>query len=336
MLRLKTICLFLIASHSACALAAGEWVDPIMVDIPAGQLKAKVSTELQRDIATQEKALANAKDQTLDIKAFRLGKYEVTVKEFSYFIADTNYPAPTSCMQMDKQWFNNRAGSWNQHQHLSSEYEPVSCINWDAAQAYVEWLSKKSGKSYRLPSETEWEYAARAGTTTKYYWGDDAAQACRFANIADQAAEAAIKRDYGLESKDHVGVVPCNDNSGYASVVGLYEPNAFGLYDMIGNIFEFTQDCSNGDFPGATNSTARLSGDCSKRMIRGGTWHWAPFAASTRAAAPNDFIGSLEGFRIAEDITGEKARKSPGKKTATTRKFEQAIAEAQQAARKKM
>lgn len=334
MLRLKTLCLFLAVSQSTALIAAEKWIEPPMVDIPAGQLNAKVTTEFSRDIATQEKVLADAKYKTLDIKAFRLGKYEVTTKEFSLFIADTNYPAPQSCSQMDKQWFNVRAGNWGKHQHLSSEYEPVTCINWDAAQAYVEWLSKKTGKPYRLPSEIEWEYAARAGTTTLFHWGDDATQACRFANIADQESEAAIKRDYGLKPKH---VTPCDDKAGYASVVGLYEPNAFGLYDMIGNIFEFTRDCMNTDFPGAaTNGSPRLTGDCTQHMIRGGGWKWQPFSAGIRAAPSADFVGSVEGFRVAEDITPKSSNTSSrNNKTEATLQFERDLAKAQNAARKK-
>lgn len=333
MLRLKTLCLFLFAGHSAFALSAEQWIEPAMIDIPAGQLNTKVTTELLKDLTKPDPVTPTTQYQRLNVKSFRLGKFEVTIREFSQFIVDTNYPAPTSCMQMDKQWFNNRAGNWNKNQHTSSEYEPVTCIGWKAAQAYVEWLSKKTGKSYRLPSEAEWEYAARAGTTTDYYWGTDAAQACQFANIADEEAEAAIKRDYdGLESKGHVGVVPCNDKTGYASVVGLYKPNAFGLYDMIGNIAEFASDCLNNDYPGTlTDGSSRQSGDCSKHMVRGGTWHWAPFIAGGRVGMPDDFIGSLEGFRIAEDITSN----SSNKKTKATRKFERELAKAQKASLKK-
>jgi formylglycine-generating enzyme required for sulfatase activity len=337
MSHLKIIFLVLFTSQSICALAAGEWVDPPMVDIPAGQLKAKITTEIKKGPSVVD---PNAKYKTLNINAFRLSKYEVTTKEFGLFIADTNYQTPTSCHQMDKNWFTFRAGSWNKHELLSSDYEPVTCINWDAAQAYVKWLSKKTGKPYRLPSEAEWEYAARAGSTTLYYWGDDAAQACRYANIADQAAEAAVKRDYnGLESKDHVGVIPCNDNSGYASVVGLYEPNQFGLYDMIGNISEFTLDCFDLGFPGsATDGSPRLGGDCGRHMFRNGSWHGVPQDASSRGGWYEESVGTLEGFRIAEDVTGEQSdRKWFGKKkTKATRKFERDLAKAQQAARKKI
>ena len=141
--------------------------------------------------------------------------------------------------------------------------------------------------------------------------------------MGDQAAEAAIKRDYdGLESKDHVGVVPCDDKSGYASVVGLYKPNAFGLYDMVGNIMEFTQDC--------------YEGDCTKRILRGGTWHWSPSVKF--GTPPADWIGSLEGFRIVEEISTEHACSQPESKAcknlARKSKFENELAKAQKAAKK--
>lgn len=336
MSKLKIIFLVLFASQSACALAAGAWIDPPMIDIPAGQLKATVTTEIKKGPSVID---PDATYKTLNINAFRLSKYEVTTKEFGLFIADTNYQPPTSCHQMDQNWFTFRTGSWDKHELLSSDYEPVTCINWDAAQAYVKWLSKKTGKPYRLPSEAEWEYAARAGSTTLYYWGDDAAQACRYANIADQAAEAAVKRDYnGLESKDHVGVIPCNDNSGYASVVGLYEPNQFGLYDMIGNISEFTLDCFDLGFPGsATDGSPRLGGDCGRHMFRNGSWHGVPQGASSRGGWYVESVGTLEGFRIAEDVTSKSSgNSSNNNKTKATRKFERELAKAQEAARKKM
>lgn len=298
---LARLSLLLAVSHTTSVFAAGAPIEPMMANIPAGQLTILPTTTTKKDGTVVSTGTEVA---TLPIKPFRLGKYEVTVKEFGQFVAATNYPVPTKCRQMDsKKWFAERPGSWAKNKHSASEFEPVTCIGWDAAQAYVVWLSKETGKHYRLPSEVEWEYAARAGTTSTYPWGEEATQACTFANTADQAAEAAIKRDYdGLESKDHVGVLACNDKTGYASVVGIYQPNAFGLHDMIGNINEFTQDCANETYPGeAKDGAARIVGDCSKRMIRGGSWHWAPFAMNDRTSWNTDFIGALEGFRIAED-----------------------------------
>jgi formylglycine-generating enzyme required for sulfatase activity len=324
----------LLASHSYFACASEKFIEPSMVNIPGGQLT--VIPEVDKSKPETEGLAKTPKNVT--VNAFRLGKYEVTVAEFAKFIAATNYITATNCQQMsNKKWFALTPGNWEKHNHLASEYEPVTCIGWNAAQAYVDWLSKETGKHYRLPSEAEWEYAAKAGTTTNYYWGDDDAQACSYANIADEAAEAAIKRDYdGLESKDHVGVVPCNDKSGYASVVGIYQPNPFGLYDMIGNINEFTQDCFNDDYPSNT-SAARTDGDCSIRVIRGGSWHWAPFSSAKRSSWNVTFIGALEGFRIAEDISDKHACTDTSsklcKKLDRKSDFERRLLKAQKAAK---
>ncbi|HSC66148.1 MAG TPA: formylglycine-generating enzyme family protein [Cellvibrio sp.] len=333
----KRLPLFIIASQSHLLYAAAEPIEPVMVDIPGGQLLVHPAPP-ENSSATSSSSAAAA-SRTLVIAPFRIGKYEVTAKEFGQFIAATNYPAPTSCQQMySKKWFAKRPSTWKGHKHTSSEFEPVSCIGWNAMQAYVDWLSKETGKPYRLPSDAEWEYAARAGTTTTYFWGEDPAQACTFANTADQAAEAAIKRDYdGLESKDHVGVLPCDDKTGYASVVGIYQPNAFGLHDMIGNINEFTADCETPNYPGtATTGAARVDGDCSKRVIRGGSWHWSPFTSASRGTWKVDFVGALEGFRIAEDIqtkqTNTKSFSEKRKQSARNKQFRQALAAAQKAA----
>lgn len=336
---LKCLPVLLIISQSQLLYAAGKAIEPVMVNIPGGQLTIQ-PTPPKNDTATTEASDPQTEiARNLTIKPFRMGKYEVTVKEFGQFIAATDYPAPTSCRQMNsKKWFSDYPGTWKGNKHSSSEFEPVTCIGWNAMQAYVDWLSKETGKHYRLPSEAEWEYAARAGTTTAYYWGDEPAQVCTYANIADQAAEAAIKRDYdGLESKDHVGVVPCDDKTGYASVVGIYQPNAFGLHDMIGNINEFTGDCFNEDYPGSTiDGSLRLGGDCSKRIIRGGSWHWAPFLMTKRTGWKIDFVGALEGFRIAEDIQTTDACIKPTSKTRKqcmrNKQFKKELAKAQKAA----
>lgn len=302
MLFARRFSLLLMTGLSAELYAADPVIEPIMVNIPTGQLTWVVAAA----DSTAPQTEAGPGELKVTLPAFRMGKHEVTVKEFGHFIAATGYAAPTRCIQMNsKEWFAETPASWKQNKHSGSDFEPVTCIGWSAAQAYVEWLAKTTGKSYRLPSEAEWEYAARAGTTTDYYWGDDPARSCTYANIADQEAEAAIKRDYdGLESKDHVGVVPCDDQQGYASIVGMYQPNAFGLHDMIGNISEFTQDCFNESHKGAaSDGSARLTGKCEDRVVRGGSWHWGPFPAAQRVGWRINFVGSLEGFRVAEDLS---------------------------------
>ncbi|MES2674192.1 MAG: formylglycine-generating enzyme family protein [Pseudomonadota bacterium] len=240
------------------------------------------------------------------VKTFNLGKYEVTNKEFRQFIDDTHYPVTETCIQMkDKNWFSELPRNWENHTLRGSEFEPVVCIGWKAMQAYTDWLAQKTGKKYRLPSEAEWEYAARAGSSTKYAFGDDETQACRYANIGDRAQEAAFKRDYdGLDSKSHTGVADCDDSAGYASIVGMYKPNAFGIYDTLGNVVELLQDCAHDNYLGAPNDgSAWIDGECKAHSMRPTSWHWQGMGIASRGKLPDDFYGALEGFRVAEDIS---------------------------------
>ncbi len=267
------------------------------------------------------------------IKPFRMGKYEVTIEEFRRFMQASGYTAPVMCQQMaTKNWFVDVPGEYPFASSIISisKFEPATCVGWPGANAYVAWLAKETGKQYRLPTEAEWEYAHRAGSTTKYFWGDDEALGCRYANLGDRSAEVAMRRDYGLETKGHVGVVGCDDKAGYASIVGMYQPNAFGLYDTLGNLGEYLQDCWSEDYKGASkDGSAMRGGDCTKHALRGGTWHWGGFGASARFGIPDTWIGSLEGFRVAQSIDSDSA--PPAKAAPST--FEVALAQAQQAER---
>ncbi|WP_332854915.1 formylglycine-generating enzyme family protein [Duganella sp. S19_KUP01_CR8] len=317
----------LVATCAPLHAAAGP-IEPPMVTIKAGTFIMGSDTDIMQGRLDRESPIKDIKPaHKVSVPSFKLGKYEVTVKEFAEFVHASGYPMPTKCVQMNsKKWFDDVPGTWQKHTTSSSQFEPVSCIGWNEAHAYVQWLAKATGKPYRLPSEAEWEYAARGGTSSTHYWGAKRTDACRFANVADLAAEAAIKRDYdGLESKDHVGVMPCDDQSGYASVVGMYEANAYGLYDMIGNINEFVQDCYHDSYIGApTDGSARSDGECKERVLRGGPWHWAVFSSLERGSTEADFTGSLEGFRVALSVDG----KNDAPSTATTA-FERELRAAQ-------
>jgi formylglycine-generating enzyme required for sulfatase activity len=128
---------------------------------------------------------------------------------------------------------------------------PVTYLSWEDAQQYVDWLSKMTGKAYRLLTEAEWEYAARAGTTTAYYWGDE----------------------IGKSNANCDGCGSQWDNRQTAPV-GSFAPNAFGLHDMLGNVWEWVQDCYQGDYSEApTDGSAWTAGDCQLfRVVRGGSW----------------------------------------------------------------
>ena len=166
-------------------------------------------------------------------------------------------------------------------------------MSWNDAQAFVKWLNGKAGGNFRLSSESEWEYAVRAGSSTKYHFGNDESQLCRYDNHADPSADLG----YGNES--------CSDGVGKRTAeVGRYQPNSFGLYDMHGNVREWTEDCWNGSYAGApSDGSAWTSGDCGRRVIRGGSWYDYPslLRSSSRSGAARSYRYVNIGFRLAQD-----------------------------------
>ena len=160
--------------------------------------------------------------------------------------------------------------------------------------AYLGWLKHTTGKSYRLPSEAEWEYAARGGTTTPYYWGDDIKDACTYENVGDQS--------YG-EKYSVTAVIPCRDGFADMAPVGSFKPNPFGLYDMAGNVFELTADCWNDSYTGApADGSAWTSGDCTKVVMRKGSFAgnraWV-FRTDNREVLGDVIKRNRVGFRLA-------------------------------------
>ena len=176
---------------------------------------------------------------------------------------------------------------------------PVMKVSWEDAQGYVQWLSQETGARYRLLTEAEWEYVARAGTQTARYWGARESGQCRYGNGAD----AAARREFpDVDASNFTG---CSDGYVYNAPVGSFQPNAFGLYDMLGNVWEWTEDCWNGDYSGApANGSAWGSGDCSQRVLRGGSWSTMPgslrsaFRFGTSPGVRNRDLG----FRVARTM----------------------------------
>ncbi len=133
---------------------------------------------------------------------------------------------------------------------------------------YAEWLAEKTGKKYRLLSEAEWEYAARAGSDKARFWGSSPDRACQFGNVGDYSAK---KKHPDWEIHE------CDDGYAETAPVSSFKPNAFGLYDMLGNVWEWVEDCYNANYDGAPNDgRAWATGDCSRRVIRGGSWNNSP------------------------------------------------------------
>ena len=159
---------------------------------------------------------------------------------------------------------------------------PVINVSWDDAKEYVTWLSSETGAEYRLLSEAEWEYAARAGSTTKYSWGN-----------AIGTNRANCHGDY------------CGDRWDETAPVGSFTPNGFGLYDMHGNVWEWVEDCSNDTYSGApADGSVWRSGDCAKRVLRGGSWVKLPrdLRAARRSRVTTGIRLSSLGFRVARTL----------------------------------
>ena len=229
-------------------------------------------------------------------RPFAVGVKEVTRGEYGRFVSATGHASGDSCITYEGGEWEERSGrSWRNPGFGQEDSHPVVCVNWNDAKAYVDWLSRETGEAYRLLSESEWEYVARGGTETARYWGESERGQCRYANGAD---EASGNLGWGKAS--------CNDGRARTSPVGSYEANGFGLRDVLGNVWEWVEDCWNGSYAGApSDGSAWKSGDCSRRVLRGGSWVDVP--RSLRSANRNRYStgsrGSYSGFRIARTLT---------------------------------
>ena len=160
---------------------------------------------------------------------------------------------------------------------------PVVNVNWEDARQYVAWLTRMTGKPYRLLSESEWEYAARAGTSTRYFWGDEI-------------------------GKGNANCIGCGSqwDGRMTSPVRSFKPNPFGVYDAYGNVWQWVEDCHHDNYDGApTDGSAWIAGDCSRRVNRGGSWNDDPLFVRSAvrdgaATADRDYHG---GFRLGRTLT---------------------------------
>ncbi len=205
-------------------------------------------------------------------KAFYMGVYEVTKGQFARFVADSGYR--TEAEKEGKAWgwdgtkFAEMAGySWRRAGFEQTDEHPVVNVSWNDAVAFCEWLSKKAGRKVSLPTEAQWEYAARAGTKTAYPWGDDPDDGKGWANAADQT---------GKKQFPNWTVFSWDDGYVFTSPVGRFKANAFGLHDMIGNVWEWCSDWHADSYAnaGKTDPTGPASG--SLRVLRGGAWYVDP------------------------------------------------------------
>jgi formylglycine-generating enzyme required for sulfatase activity len=231
-------------------------------------------------------------------RPFALGKFAVTRGEFAAFVNATGHKMEGGCNLYTTKWEIQQDRSWRSPPVFQQEdSHPVVCVSWGDAHAFVAWLSQQTGKPYRLPTEAEWEHAERAGTTTRFHFGSEEAEFCRFGNAADQTAK---------KSHPSWPVLPCSDGYVHTAPVGSFLPNQFGLYDMIGNARQWVEDCYHESYDSApSDGSAWTEADCKRHVIRGAAWTTFPEAlrSSLRSWGGVNFRCFNAGFRVARTLT---------------------------------
>jgi formylglycine-generating enzyme required for sulfatase activity len=255
---------------------------PTMVNLPAGFLRmGSPDNETGRD--PDESPLT-----PVNVAAFSMSQTEVTRANWVEFERESGYRAVAGCLTWAGDGYELKAHlGWQSPGFVQQDDHPVVCVSWQDAQAYARWLSQKTGRVYRLPQEHEWEYAARAGTSTAYPWSSS--DVCGQANGAD----AALNRQ-----RPQWPAEKCHDGYAFTAPVGRYPSNAWGLYDMHGNVMEWVQDCWTPQLSARDSGQRPLN--CRSRVMRGGGWDLkAAFLRSAyRGKASEANRGSGTGFRL--------------------------------------
>jgi len=264
---------------------------PVMVMIPGG-------TFMMGSPETEEGREDDERLHEVRVEPFAMGKYEVTVGEFRQFVVSKNYRTDaereSGCNTwVGNEWKQDAENNWRDPGFDQDDDHPVVCVSWNDAVAYANWLSEQTGQNYRLLTEAEWEYAARAGTETPRYWGDDLTKACRYANVYDRTAEQKLNNPWEFHD--------CEDGYVGTAPVGQFQANDFGLHDVLRNVWEWT--CSEYDekYGGAEQRCVSKNNASAPRVLRGGAWLTYPrrVRAACRAGSTPAVRYDYAGFRLA-------------------------------------
>jgi formylglycine-generating enzyme required for sulfatase activity len=258
---------------------------PTMIVVPAGTfMMGSPSNEPERSDGEDQVRVAIA-------KPFAVGRFAITRGEFAAFVAATGHTADRGCLvYTGSEWEQQADRNWRSPGFAQTDRHPVVCISWNDAKAYVAWLASATGKRYRLLSETEREYAARAGTTTPFWWGSTINP-----TQANYNGTAEPYKGGGSKGEWRKASVP----------VDTFEANPWGLYNVHGNVLEWSEDCwneKNAGNPG--DGSARTSGDCNLRVLRGASWAGDPgfLRSALRFPSKPDIRNYNIGFRVARTL----------------------------------
>ena len=297
--------LFGLGSHGLAQTQPGDTfsdcgVCPDMVVIPPGRFI--MGSEEGEPIFDSIRPESPVHERTIRF-AFALGRTEVTNAQFGAFVDATGYRPSQACTK----WRGEVVmfgGNWTDpdYDQPPEPDEPVVCVSWYDAKAYTVWLSGKTGVRYRLPSEAEWEYVARAGTQSRWPWGENPDVACDAGNVFDVQGKASpYAQEYG--SWD---AVQCDDGFARVVPVASFPPNAFGVHDMTGNVWEWNEDCSLVFYPedAVDERPTQVNGHCERRSVKGGSWfsRISRHRPAFRGRDPENLASHIFGFRVARDL----------------------------------
>lgn len=240
-------------------------IGPRMVVIPAGEITLGTAP------AEADREPGDAPRRRFRLpRALAVGMFPVTFAEFSLYAAATGRTAAPRCT-LPRSVPTGASRNWREPGFAQTFRSPATCIGYADAQAYAAWLSRLTGHRYRLLSEAEYEYAARAGTTSAYWWGNDRAAGCALANAWNDPAEGG-----------------CDDKAAFIADLGANKPNGFGLFDMTGNVASWTTDC--------------WDRACRQRVVRGASWATSDLRAGARRSESARAVSADLGFRIAREL----------------------------------
>ncbi|MDX2222677.1 MAG: SUMF1/EgtB/PvdO family nonheme iron enzyme [Rhodospirillaceae bacterium] len=267
---------------------------PEMATVPAGSfVMGSPDSEAERD-ADESPARA-----VTFARPFALSRFEITRGQYAAFVRATGHVTGTGCsVWSDTKWEVRADASWQAPGFAQDDTHPVVCVSWHDATAYAAWLAARTGKPYRLPSEAEWEYAARGGTRTAYFSGNDPHAICAHDNGHDLTSKRV-----------HTGMpwppVNCDDGFAETAPAGSFPGNPFGVHDVHGNVWEWLADCYADSYAGApTDGRAVDAPGCMQRVYRGGGWsveRRGRRAANRGRYDPAQRYGQL-GIRVALDL----------------------------------
>nr|VFK37169.1 MAG: Formylglycine-generating enzyme, required for sulfatase activity, contains SUMF1/FGE domain [Candidatus Kentron sp. SD]VFK39706.1 MAG: Formylglycine-generating enzyme, required for sulfatase activity, contains SUMF1/FGE domain [Candidatus Kentron sp. SD] len=252
------------------------------------------------------------------VNPFAMSRCEITVAEFRRFVEDVGYRTDAErgqgCITLKddgSDWERRQDRNWRDPGFPQTGHDPVVCVSWNDARAHAYWVSLRTGYEYRLPTEAEWEYAARAtravgvpSTLRRRYWGNDVEdkKICEFANGADPTLKERVpKRPPHINEN-------CWDNFAFTAPAASFRSNAFGLFDMLGNAWEWTADCWRENYRSAPMDGGawgkRNRGDCARRVIRGGGWESEPgnIRSATRDWGTSSVANATLGFRLVMEL----------------------------------